>query len=221
MSRALLALVVLTCSLLGPGCGQETPSRSQPVTGEAQGSTPEGGAAAGVAGAAAAAPLCEDFEPCGGDPTGRWVIEGWCLESPAEVPSCPSAKPTVKITMAGRATLGEDGAYSGQFEQSMGFTYGLPAACVPEGTATCEVLGTDPMRCRGESPANCVCESPEFSETQEEQGTWTVDGNTLTTELTSPERMTTRNPICVDGDTIRLQVTGGPVEPVMILRRQK
>lgn len=218
--------ITMICSILawasvGPGCGRDASGPS---------ATPEGGGADAATRAAGTgdagdrgaidSTLCEPFVPCGGDPEGTWVIEGWCLESPATVPDCPSAKPDIEIALSGTATFGGDRSFSGHFEHHMSLSYSLPPECVPSGTTRCEELGTDAVPCSGDPTEGCSCESPKIEEVEDEEGTWSIEGSTLTTELTVPEKETTRNPLCVEGDTIRILVPGGPIEPVMILRRQ-
>jgi hypothetical protein len=84
---------------------------------------------------------CPAFNPCGGNPSGRWVYDGGCIENPITgIPGCAGAT----ITDAGATVTGcvsFSGALSGTVERKVDWVANaivhFPSTCVP---TTCSDL---------------------------------------------------------------------------------
>lgn len=78
---------------------------------------------------------CSAFTACGGNPAGRWVYDGGCIENPiTTVPGCPGATiPNTVATINGCVSF--SGALSGTVARKVDWvataTMQFPSSCVP------------------------------------------------------------------------------------------
>jgi hypothetical protein len=175
--------------------------------------------------------VCGSDTGCGGDLVGSHTFEDICLEGettfPAGIENCPSA--TVSImdpTVSGSVTLMEDGTYNIQNTFATVTTVVLPAECLggQEPAAICATIemDLDDGSCEVVD-GGCSCTQASV-EQSDESGTWSVEGNLLTTTPEGDDAEPDTLEFCVQGDTaiIKPVDTDGeePFEVSFIMRRQ-
>ena len=167
---------------------------------------------------------CE-FESCGGDLTGLWNIDRFCVQAP-EVPpweECPEAMMEMNMSATGMITFGDDGTFSRASQMNGILSVSTPANCIPQGLS-CELFGDaiamgdpsdgDPVgvaSCeQADDVSPCDCTISYEGTLEEESGTYEVTENNVT--LTSgdedsegPETLA----FCVQDDALTLQIDDG------------
>lgn len=146
-------------------------------------------------------PLCEDFAPCGGDPTGVWNVEVVCLAEAEEDPNCPEAQTTIDPTITGQIELRADGTYTRDIDASILATSNIPRSCV--GPFVCDFsqdLGDGQLVCTDAGPAGCLCSLTGSIEDISE-GTWTLENGQLAFSDGTNGRLV-RVDYCVEGDAM-------------------
>lgn len=156
------------------------------------------------------------FEACeGGNIVGTWNIQGACIDVEFENPfeaSCPESTFEIASNMSGTVTFNDDGTFSSSFTNGGDLNFSLPASCVVEMAmgreGDCQALfGTDseesPTTCTGTQETGCECSQAGASETNENSGTYAVDGSSLT--ITDDEGTDPPSALCISGDTLKVQ----------------
>ncbi len=167
-------------------------------------------------------PECEtlDFTPCGGDVVGRWVLQDMCMEAVigenpyATVSECQTMVYTVNVDYSQTLELKADGTLTIEIgATSYAFHYEIEEACLKaispsmtqaEFQEVCTEFADEDDTC-AITADKCICDTvPETSgESQTIDGTYTVDGTTITTTTqgdTGPD--TTTGGYCVNGNTL-------------------
>jgi hypothetical protein len=160
------------------------------------------------------------FSACGGDIVGTWRIKSVCAElSGALIDVCPTAIAMVDLTLDGAVTFDADGTRSSELTGKSTITYTLDADCLDAITMgmppdSCDVLSKEadpsmdkgPTTCSGDPTVACTCveDNPESTETK--TGTYTVEGNTLTS-TDDADGTVTMAELCVQGTEARVQET--------------
>jgi len=156
------------------------------------------------------------FTPCGGAGLeGTWEIAGFCIDRGVDNPfaaiaACADAVFEVEAVASGEATFAADGTFTSAIDFGSAITLELSGACVAALGMTCEALGPQFSGEGGEvicatSGGDCSCSGAGPSETDSTTGTWSVDGDTITTTAADGEPHTQE--ICVSGDVARIQDT--------------
>lgn len=159
-----------------------------------------------------------DFSACGGDVVGTWKVTSVCAEIAGPVIDvCPDALATLDLTLDGTATFNADGTRSTDFTGKSTITYKLSAECLGTITmghppASCDVLNKDadatsgdgPTTCTGDPADACSCtqENPESHDVK--TGTYTIDGNTMTS-MDDGDDMPTTAEFCIKGTQARFK----------------
>ena len=160
------------------------------------------------------------FSACGGDIVGTWRITSVCAElSGAIIDVCPTAIAMVDLMLEGTVTFEADGTRSSELTGKSTITYTLDADCLDAITMgmppdSCDVLSKEadpsmdkgPTTCSGDVTVGCTCveDTPESTETK--TGTYTVEGNTLTS-TDDADGTVTMAELCVQGTEARVQET--------------
>ena len=192
------------------------------VGGEVAGGEVAGGEVAGGEVAGGEVVNCE-FESCGGDLTGLWSIDRFCIQTPEILnpfEECPEATMDMNMSATGMITFGDDGTFSRASQLDGILTINIPADCIPA-EVTCELFGDsvamgDPANgdpagvasCeQADDVSPCDCTISYEGTLEEESGTYEVTENNVT--LTSgdedsegPETLT----FCVQDDALTLQI---------------
>ncbi|MBI2894307.1 MAG: hypothetical protein HYY06_12210 [Deltaproteobacteria bacterium] len=145
---------------------------------------------------------------CGGDITGVWNINESCPGVEGAAPEeCPNA--VIDITsgpdISGTATFVADGTYSMDVHVTAQVEVTVPPECTLNGTIRCDSL---PAMFEEDAPGatcadgavenSCDCSLPVETDA-DENGTWTVNGSTLTTVA---DGETNESQFCVQGDDL-------------------
>lgn len=162
------------------------------------------------------------FSACGGSIVGTWMIKSVCAEiSGSVIDVCPTATATLDLTLDGTITFEADGTRSSELTGKSTITYTLDADCLDTITMgmppdSCDVLSKDadpsmdkgPTTCSGDVTVACTCveDNPETTETK--TGTYTVEGNTLTSTDDADDSVTVAE-LCVEGTEARVKETEG------------
>jgi hypothetical protein len=149
---------------------------------------------------------------------GTWKVTSVCAEiAGAVIDVCPTAVAQLDLALTGTATFNDDGTRSTDFTTKATITYTLDAACLNAITqgkppAKCDVLskpadtakGEGPTTCTGDPSVSCTCveDNPEASE--KKTGTYTVNGNTLTS-TDDADGSTQTAEFCVKGSEVRIK----------------
>lgn len=159
------------------------------------------------------------FEACeGGNIVGTWNIQGACIDVDFENPfeaQCPEATIDIASNMTGTVTFNDDGTFSSALTTGADFTFSLPANCVLEMAmgqeGDCQALfGSDPAdmsesptTCTGTQETGCECAQVGALELEENAGTYTVDGSSLT--ITDDEGTDPPSDLCISGNSLKVQ----------------
>jgi hypothetical protein len=208
------------------------------------GAGPSGGAttggSSGTGGSAGAPPdgMCDDITPCGGDPTGTWVIRENCTEVVVPglldgYPGCENVVTAGSGTLEGTFTF-ENGIATQSTQQVVDVTVVIDDACaeaisgLPGVTANdlCPLLdaqlmmdATTPTSCAA-TPDGCRCDGTQMPEPTTQSDTYQVAGNRLL--LGTDEEFD----FCQQGDEMSLSgstvdaTSGASVDILVILDRQ-
>ena len=191
-------------------------------------------------GSGAGADSCGKVAPCGGDIVGTWKVVDTCTEgtlasSGSPIASCPSATAQVgNLSASGTATFNADMTYSVALSESASETIDVPMSCLSSGgtTVTCADLATSLGTALGgddagsttatcaTSGSSCNCTITVGGMTDNETGTYSISGDTVTTTPTAAPGTTvsTRGgSYCVQGSDLHLisMAMTGPAGPSM------
>lgn len=184
-------------------CGDDAP------TGPGGGSfTALGGSCEGVS-----------FTPCGGDVTGTWTFDAMCFDMGDTMfaDDCPEATFDIDITGGGTVTFNGDNTHTATGNTVATITTNYPKSCLPE-SMTCAMFG----QFMGEATdRGDYCEITMVqSNANDDAGTWSADGNTLTVEIEGDDEPVTME-YCVNGNTLMFRQldTDADVEIITTARR--
>jgi hypothetical protein len=119
------------------------------------------------------------FVACGGNPTGTWQIDKFCIDFDGIVldPDCPTMTfDWSGVTVSGTAVFNADMTYAINSVSGGSLSYTIPAACIPPQVQQCSSLGAT---CTGNPAQSCTC-TEAVDEQDSEAGTWSTSGTTLT-----------------------------------------
>jgi hypothetical protein len=207
------ATVVFSCGGGGQGGG----------TGGTGGATGTGGSGATDGGLS-----CAAVAPCGGDVVGTWKVSSDCLGKTEDLSStCPGATAEITFSLSGTQTFNADLTYTATLSGGGTTTYHYPGACLTGGTNCtqwAQLLNSVGMYSEvtcatdGAGVCNCVAVSPTM--TDNESGTYSVSGGTLST---APAGSANGAPYCVQGNVLREMPTlgdGGQISGSLVFTRQ-
>lgn len=148
---------------------------------------------------------CEElpFTPCGGDLTGTWQFELGCVEIPGgfePISGCSGSSASYEVEMTGQITFGADGSYSLARTRTLTAIYMAAKSCLPQGKQCSDAPQLDDRFDKGED-AGDQCKLTEVdTDYDDESGTFTTSGTTLTLSETGDDSPTVLH-YCVSGDT--------------------
>jgi hypothetical protein len=165
---------------------------------------------------------CGKILPCGGDPTGTWMIRRACpsdlfalsaaFDATARLSCLGAAVPVADSNVTGTLTFRADGTYDDVETSTFNLAIEVPASCVPAGTSCAQVaeaLRQDPNVVSGTCSASftgCTCREVSRANASA-HGAAATSGTTLTlTPLNGPESSTQ---YCVSGNELHLVQRGG------------
>jgi hypothetical protein len=215
------SLVVLL-ALASFGCGDTgTPARGDAGMGSG-GAVGNGGLGGGGTlgnGGASGTTPCANFTPCGGYIVGTWSYQRMCnaaTSSGSQI--CPGEEASLEVQASGTTTFRNDGTYgtSALMNGTAQFTY--PSSCLTALSLSCDQVGATltagGMRdggisgsCATGAAGSCVCDETIANHASNEQGTYVIEGTTVTT--TKSGAATAQNPsdYCVQGNTLTMRTT--------------
>lgn len=166
---------------------------------------------------------CGKVAPCGGNLVGTWKVVDSCTGSTAvssgsPITSCPSATAQVgSVSASGTATFNADMTYSVSVTESASETLDVPMSCLSSvtcadlATSLGTVLGGDDAgaattTCTA-SGSSCDCTITLAGMTDNETGTYSISGDTVTTTPTAAPGTTVSTgggSYCVQGSDLHL-----------------
>jgi hypothetical protein len=171
------------------------------------------GGAAGSDGCSSTQASC--FEPCGGDPSGNWILETGCLTGDSIREGCVGG--SIEGTpdeLRLRLTFATDGTFGVSGREGWELAARVPLACLGlDDAQACDrgVLFTSPllfatsrslMTCApGSCDSFCDC-SAVVAGNQSSPGRWNAEGDRLTLETGIQERQRVSIPYCVMHDDV-------------------
>jgi hypothetical protein len=154
------------------------------------------------------------FEPCGGDPTGNWVLESGCLGGDALGEACTGGSIEGTLNDPGlRLMFDEEGNLRASGRDAWDLTVRAPRACLglddgepcSQGVLFTSALPFQASRsliaCQKEACGACECSGTIDSATSM-GATWTIDGSQL--RLDTPGLEPSSMPYCVRDDVLWL-----------------
>jgi|HubBroStandDraft_2_1064218.scaffolds.fasta_scaffold584693_1 hypothetical protein len=170
---------------------------------------------------------CGKVAPCGGNIVGTWKVVDACTgstsgSSGSPISSCPSATTQVgNVNASGTATFNADMTYSVSVTESASETLDIPMSCLSSGTGTtvtCADLATSLGTALGgddagatttctTSGSSCNCTVTLAGMTDNETGTYSISGDTVTTTPTAAPGTTVSTgggSYCVQGSDLHL-----------------
>jgi len=164
---------------------------------------------------------CEDakanFQACGGDIKGTWVVEEFCYAGAIEGPLDDCAQQEVSLELLHEGleyTFGEDGTFSATAgTETQKLSVVAPLSCF--GAPSCESISAseESLECSGSDV--CSCTKTEVKPREAEQGTYTTDGGTLT--ITTDDEPDVHE-YCVQGDVAHVVVNDDDDQISMLVR---
>jgi len=151
-----------------------------------------------------------DTAPCGGDPTGSYSFGEICVDfgGMADEFDCDEATADGSMNATGTVGINAGNTYSLNVTNNYDVTITLPLSCLPN-EGVCSVAGGTI------TGTNCVI-SDSGNETDEETGTWSTAGNTLT--LVSDDGGDTNVfEYCKQGSSLILHDAGSADSPPMTI----
>jgi hypothetical protein len=156
------------------------------------------------------------FTPCGGDLVGTWsFVDGCGLQGPPP-PKCEGATSSFDLDVDGTMTFTIDGSYALQGTATITISETYPAACLPAETTDCAQLENKGVDCTGDAAVSCTCTDSE-ADPNSEEGTYSVEGTTLTTH--AGKDPATIADYCIDGDVLRMHPSDAPASQMLVLER--
>jgi hypothetical protein len=220
MSRLLPGIV-----LLAAACGSSG--------GKGVGGAGGGLGAGGAGGSDVAGGMCPTMQPCGGIVAGTWAITGACIDFTLDLGvTCPGLTSSGRTTNTGSVTFNADLTYDETFTVSGTLRYRYPSSCLSGRTcaeqqdtllqAGSAMAAFTSVACQS-SGAECDCEGVVAPVSRTESGTYSVEGEILTTVH---GRTTDRTRYCVAGDIMHQMPipdadtsTGGTIGGTITLSR--
>jgi hypothetical protein len=170
------------------------------------------GGTGGGGGTGGAAPECrEAVADCGGDPTGRWKVAGWCghlstVTHFGNDPACQNQRLDEQFTFAdGRFEYRADGSLEIEIHAEYDLDYAITPACAQVFAAgvtgdVCaafqRAFGSSPgftgATCSGTDEGGCSCQAV-FVDEREVPHRWNLDGGVLHEDEATYTR-------CIEGD---------------------
>jgi hypothetical protein len=149
---------------------------------------------------------------------GTWKVTSVCAEIAGPVIDvCPTAVAMLDLTLTGTATFNADGTQSSDFTSKASITYTLDASCLNTITmghppASCDVLnkeadpamGDGATTCTGDPADACTCVEDNPEKTEMKTGTYTIDGNTMTS-MDDGDDMPKTSEFCIKGNEGRFK----------------
>lgn len=155
------------------------------------------------------------FQPCGGDPTGRWVLDSVCVSGPAlfanttMMRDCPQVQVAVDMDWQGTLEFADGQVAFRLTGMTSDTTLTIPGSCLQQ--VPCGEAVQEPGYACAMAGDACVCRQSVQGGPQPEDDTpFEVDGTDL---VTSHDGETTRMPFCVKGDWMALQIFVGDDAP--------
>jgi hypothetical protein len=168
--------------------------------------------------------LCSGFEACGGDVLGDWNRESICLENSTNqgAEDCPEMGWTKTYKPDSVVSFKENGIFSSVGKMTTSETITFPLSCFEVGCGFIEasLSATKPGFTCTETSETCTCSLTETVE-QSSSGTWSVEGDLITTHLDGDEDPHSGE-YCVDGDVLRIRdIAEDPSDPnvMSVMRR--
>lgn len=166
---------------------------------------------------------CSNTTPCGGNPIGSWNVTAECLKATSMVGfSCgPVSDHIAETFVTGTLTLNADSSYTSSFTVSLSESGTVPFACLTTAGTDCAVLAQviEPANSWSSSCSNsnggCSCRSTYQGTPSNDNGTYSLSGNymtTVSTVLTTPGE-TTQYSFCVSANGGQLTLTPSLVAP--------
>lgn len=136
------------------------------------------------------------FDPCGGDPVGRWSVRLGCVDYEGRSPyaDCPDADVLVAMVMTGTLEIRADGSYTSATDIASTTTLRVPPACVG---GSCDALGAGARAEAGVCVQNLM-----DHKTPTDEGSWRFEGGFVVLQTGDED---TRYQHCVDGDVLYLR----------------
>lgn len=153
--------------------------------------------------------LCESFSPCGGDPAGSWILDGFCIvDEDTRFDECPGATVERSLSRSGSVELNPDSSYQVDFTGNTRFTLSVSGSCLT-GVTDCSSLQQEDesLSCTGDPASSCTCTGEDVS-VDMTTGTWAVSDNTIA--FTGEDGTETLG-FCVEGNTLTLRDAEGSV----------
>ncbi|MEN0067112.1 MAG: hypothetical protein AAGA48_33585 [Myxococcota bacterium] len=153
--------------------------------------------------------LCDNFRPCGGDPTGSWSLVGFCNGADAlSFDECPGATFDLTSSRTGSFELNADQSYESEIASDTSTTLFAPAECLT-GIDDCSDIEQpdESLTCSGDPASSCTC-TGEVSDVSMATGSWAVTGNAITI---TDDAGTNTLEFCIEGDTMTLRDDEGAV----------
>ncbi|HJZ86543.1 MAG TPA: hypothetical protein VKN99_15285 [Polyangia bacterium] len=172
-------------------------------------------ASASAAGCGGSGANCS-FMACGGSPVGDWRVAAACGTTTMGISGCSGASASAQFDSAsGTVSFHADMTYQVNLTTSGSFYATIPGSCVP-GLTSCDQLaqalhgnGISSVGCSGSASSTCSC-SGKVSASAMEGGTWTVNGNQLTTQATGSSGSSTST-FCQQASSLKLQTSTGAI----------
>jgi hypothetical protein len=202
------ALAVLSCG----GRAALDPAAIADAGASAEAADGEGGASV---------PLCEPFEPCGGDLAGRWTIVSNCYESAVEQFGCDSLYHDRADSVAGTYEFFDTGTATFDVSSTVSYISVVTDSCA---SAPCDLMqasierglanvGSGTANCSA-IVAGCSCDVVAIR-SKVVSYPYSLDGSRVTIYFEPGTGATTTMDFCVTGNTLTLHQSSGS----MILSR--
>nr|AYM54213.1 hypothetical protein [Sorangium cellulosum] len=189
------------------------------------------------------AATCGEAPACGGDPTGSWTIDSFCIDTwglSDNSDRCDISVSFEDAEFTGHAEFNADHTYAMTYTPRgpMTMVFRLPCLTSDGVPMTCEDLDRDmrDIQLAEESPfqsgecgmigGDCTCHLFLREDPITETGVWLVSGTTLTTAVDGEEWGNHDVPFCVEGSSFTLgeelseENEGGPMKSYMRLTRK-
>jgi len=153
------------------------------------------------------------YTPCGGDVQGDWTLTESCA-APISMPDpgCPTSTGSVTPSYSGTIKFKSDGTYKRSLSVRGPLTLHLPQACVTEQcSAVASGLNNSgyykDVTCTGDGSGGCNCSGKMGGAAQEDEGTYSVSGNNVTTTPGQQYGLPSEtDAYCVKGSSISIEV---------------
>jgi hypothetical protein len=145
---------------------------------------------------------------CGGDVTGTWNLDGFCMffEEPTTAQTTTCVSVVVDADISGTFILDADHTYTADMQIDGEFQVTLDGACL-YGLSDCSELDEEfEATCTGDALVSCTCVQA-MSELDTSTGQWNTNGNILTADVDETGGETDSGPssseYCVSGNQLQ------------------